>query len=254
MIATVVRLVAPSTPPLPGLRPIRPFARRGAAYLANGVVTALAIGAGAVLLITVFDMALHGAVSVFRWRLGEETRFEVAAILALAIATAVTILQGRRLAPENPRALVPFGPLRVDRMLIAFAILLLLGDTIVNGLIDRFAPPGFQPPIAFPSSPSAMAWTFVATVIAFPIAEEVIFRGLLHTVVERTLGVAAAIVLPTLAFVLVHGDQGAGYMLSILPGSFLLAVARHWTGSVTAPIVLHMIGNAAAEVSSWSGM
>jgi membrane protease YdiL (CAAX protease family) len=253
MIAEVVRFVAPSAPPLPGLAPIRPFAPRGAAYLANGVITAALIGVGSYLMIGVLDELLRALAAGLGLRLREETRFEIAASLGVLIAAGVALLQGRRLAPENPGALIPFGPLRVDRMLIVFALLLLLGDTLVNGLIDRLAPPGFQPPVAFQPAQSAIVWSAFATVIAFPVAEEILFRGLLHTVVERTLGVAAAIILPTLAFVLVHAESGPGYLLAILPGSFLLAFARQLTGGITAPIVLHMIGNAAAEIGTFLG-
>jgi membrane protease YdiL (CAAX protease family) len=91
---------------------------------------------------------------------------------------------------------------------------------------------------------------FLATFTA-PIAEEVVYRGILYSAFQRTLGVTFAVVAVTLLFALVHVPQ---YLPSystislLLLLSLILTVIRSRTGNLWPCIVLHTIFNATQSI------
>lgn len=85
---------------------------------------------------------------------------------------------------------------------------------------------------------------FVTLVIIAPVAEEVLFRGYLFGQLRRWLPMWGAIVLTSLLFGFVHGAWNVGIDTFAL--SVMLCVLRVTTGSLWAPILLHMTKNAIA--------
>ena len=82
---------------------------------------------------------------------------------------------------------------------------------------------------------------FTAVVVA-PITEEVIFRGYLYPVAKRFAGRWAAVAFSSLLFAMVHQNSMALLPLAFL--AVLLALSYEWTGSIWAPIGIHMFFNA----------
>ena len=83
---------------------------------------------------------------------------------------------------------------------------------------------------------------FTAVVVA-PVSEEIIFRGYLYPVSKRFIGRGSAIVFSALIFSVIHHNA-----LALLPLFFLailLVLAYEWTGSIWAPIGIHMAFNGA---------
>ncbi|HYE05816.1 MAG TPA: CPBP family intramembrane glutamic endopeptidase [Planctomycetota bacterium] len=84
-------------------------------------------------------------------------------------------------------------------------------------------------------------WIIGLLVIAAPVCEETIFRGLLLTGLMRMMRPTTAVLANALLFALVHPPIGA-------PAVFVLglacAIAHRRSGSLTAPIVAHAIYNA----------
>ena len=86
---------------------------------------------------------------------------------------------------------------------------------------------------------------FLATFTA-PIVEEVIYRGILYSALQRTFGMAFAVVLVTFLFALVHVPQyWPGYstifLLTLL--SLTLTLIRAKTGNLLPCIIFHFIFN-----------
>lgn len=84
---------------------------------------------------------------------------------------------------------------------------------------------------------------FLGAVILAPIAEEILFRGLLQTLLLRIVRIPlAAILLASVAFAAIHSPW------PMRPPIFVLAVALGWTytrtGSLLSCIFMHMIFNA----------
>ncbi len=86
---------------------------------------------------------------------------------------------------------------------------------------------------------SSQPWLLLsATVIAAPMFEEIVFRGWMFDAL-RAKSVAAAVVLSSLAWVLVHGQYGAATAALLFAMGGALAAMRWLSGSIWVPIVMH---------------
>jgi uncharacterized protein len=87
----------------------------------------------------------------------------------------------------------------------------------------------------------------VAAVVLAPIAEELLFRGLLHRGLRRRLRLAPATAVSSVLFAIVHVDVALSQPIALvgltLVGA-LLAVAYERTGSLLVPVVIHAVHNA----------
>ncbi len=86
---------------------------------------------------------------------------------------------------------------------------------------------------------------FMATFTA-PIVEEVVYRGVLYSAFQRTTNVAAAVILVTLVFALVHFPQYWGSTSTLITLTFLsllLTMIRVKTNNLLPCIVFHFIFN-----------
>ena len=93
-----------------------------------------------------------------------------------------------------------------------------------------------------------LALSIATTAILGPLAEELVFRGmLLQSLVKTRLGFWGAAVLVAVPFALIHGQQyGVLNSLSIILTGLLFALGLRLTGSLWAPIVQHMALNSVA--------
>ncbi len=80
-------------------------------------------------------------------------------------------------------------------------------------------------------------------VLIAPIAEEIFFRGILYGFFRR-FGVAPALMISTLIFVLLHLVR-QGIPLTQIVGGLLFAVAYEVEKNLFVPIVIHCLGNLA---------
>ena len=88
----------------------------------------------------------------------------------------------------------------------------------------------------------------VFTVVAVaPLAEEVIFRGLLHRLTSSMWGAAPAAVVSALVFGLVHGEPW--FLFGLIGVGLMLAFVYETTRSVTACWVAHAVHN---SISLWA--
>jgi membrane protease YdiL (CAAX protease family) len=86
-------------------------------------------------------------------------------------------------------------------------------------------------------------WLFflVGGLIA-PISEEIFFRGIVYGYLRRW-GLLSALIATTAIFVLLHSVQG--FPLAQLVGGIVFALAYEASGSLLAPITIHILGNLA---------
>ena len=95
------------------------------------------------------------------------------------------------------------------------------------------------------SRAAVLAVAFMATFTA-PIVEEVVYRGVLYSPLQRSIGVPAAVVAVTLIFALVHVPQyyespQTIILLTLL--SLILTLMRAFSGSLLPCIILHTMVN-----------
>lgn len=122
----------------------------------------------------------------------------------------------------------------------------LLPTSVLAGLSARIHPVDPQW-IAFtldhlPSSGLGIAVAAVTTVVAAPLAEELVFRGLIYRLARRTWGVWPAAVVSSLAFGLIHGEPW--FLFGLVALGLVLAYLYETTGSLLAPVIAHGLHNA----------
>lgn len=99
---------------------------------------------------------------------------------------------------------------------------------------------------------SSNGWLlFFVVVIVAPVVEEMFFRGFMFKGISLSrIGSVGAILFTTLAWVVIHMFQYSWKECSALfILGLILGAARLKTGSVVAPLVLHMVNNCVALVS-----
>ncbi len=87
---------------------------------------------------------------------------------------------------------------------------------------------------------------FMATFTA-PLVEEVVYRGVLYSALQRSVGVGTAVVIVTLLFALVHLPQyypSLATMIVLVLLSLVLTLMRVRTNSLLPCVILHTIFNA----------
>lgn len=85
---------------------------------------------------------------------------------------------------------------------------------------------------------------FIALVILAPIAEEVLFRGYLFGALRGMISFIPATLIVSALFGLVHGQWNVALDTFVL--SLVLCWLREYTGTIWAPIALHMVKNGLA--------
>jgi hypothetical protein len=92
---------------------------------------------------------------------------------------------------------------------------------------------------------------WAAFVITAPIVEEVFFRGFLFAGWQRSrLGSTGAVILTSLLFAAIHLQYSLYGITVILILGLVLGIARAMTGSIYAPLIMHLTQNITAAVST----
>jgi membrane protease YdiL (CAAX protease family) len=96
-------------------------------------------------------------------------------------------------------------------------------------------------------TPLQLTLAVIAAVVLAPIAEELLFRGLLHRGLRRRLPIVPATALSSVLFAVVHIDVALSQPLALVGLTLVgvvLAVAYERSGSLVVPIVIHAVHNA----------
>lgn len=96
------------------------------------------------------------------------------------------------------------------------------------------------------SSMAARIATALVAVLTAPLAEELIYRGVLYSALERAANRTISIVVVSLLFAGVHVlqySQNIGVILVITLLSFTLTLSRAYTGSLIPPFIIHLVFN-----------
>lgn len=96
------------------------------------------------------------------------------------------------------------------------------------------------------SSMAARVATALVAVLTAPLVEEMIYRGVLYSALERAAGRAISVLLVSLLFAGVHVLQysnNIAVIVVITMLSFTLTLARAYTGSLVPPFIIHLVFN-----------
>jgi len=93
-----------------------------------------------------------------------------------------------------------------------------------------------------PANNTELLMALITVSIIAPLAEEIVFRGLLFRLVRRTWGIPHAFVISALVFAIIHFQPW--FLLGLVGVGLLLAFVYQATGSALAAAVCHMVYNA----------
>jgi membrane protease YdiL (CAAX protease family) len=93
-----------------------------------------------------------------------------------------------------------------------------------------------------PATPGRRALFFLVGGIVGPAAEEAVFRGVVFSYLRRW-GALTAVVGSTALFAAMH--RGSGFPVIQTVGGLVFGLAYLRSGSLTAPAIIHMLGNLA---------
>jgi len=102
------------------------------------------------------------------------------------------------------------------------------------------------------SSPMAAYFMAALATLFAPFIEELVYRGVLYSAVERSAGKVAAVLIVTLLFAGIHYPQywgSPGSIIAITLLSFVLTATRAISGNLLPSVILHFIFNALQSVS-----
>jgi hypothetical protein len=91
----------------------------------------------------------------------------------------------------------------------------------------------------------------IVTVLLYPVAEELFFRGMMFAALLRRWGIGAAALVPSIIWALLHRQYEWWYMASFVIGGVLLAMIRWKSGSLYLPLALHAAWNLLAILHAW---
>lgn len=147
------------------------------------------------------------------------------------------------LAPARPFRVIGLGMLCIaltypfvqlaEQIVLQFGHSASDGDELVTFLCGKI-------------STADTVWTVVLAVVVAPLTEELVFRGYLYGVIKKYGGQVAGMLTSALLFAAVHHNLPAMPALAILAVG--LTLAYEITGSLWAPIVMHMLFNLAPVV------
>ena len=128
-----------------------------------------------------------------------------------------------------------------------YYILILVGFFAIAAVVNYFIPEQDNDLLRILRSSRTAVYVvaFLATFTA-PLVEEVVYRGILYSAIQRSIGVKGAIAIVTALFALVHVPQywgSPGTILLICLLSLVLTLVRVRTGNLLPCIVLHTIFN-----------
>ena len=184
--------------------------------------------------------------ALYQYNFAAGELFEYGVMLAIVLLIAI--------GPEQRALLALRKPLSWSRALV-WCALIVAGIYIVIGVLSPFLHPGREQALTpshwEPSHAAAFAANFVVIALVAPVVEELTFRGLGFSLLERY-GRWTAIVVIGLLFGLVHGLVQALPILALFGSG--LAWLRSRTTSVYPGILVHSAFNAIAliaAVTSW---
>jgi membrane protease YdiL (CAAX protease family) len=151
-------------------------------------------------------------------------------------------IRGGNLASEFDLGRVPWS-------VLGWAALAAVGSLLPASLLAQLSVQIHPPPESWvqlfeqhmPQQTTGIALALFAVMVAGPVAEELLFRGLIYRLARRLWGSSAAAVLSALAFGLLHGEPW--YLFGLVGLGLLLAYIYEMTGSLTPGVITHSVYN-----------
>jgi membrane protease YdiL (CAAX protease family) len=178
---------------------------------------------------------------------GDVLAFSAFASAAAALGLVAVFVGLRRGATLRGYLALEPVKLRVVLLWVAVTAVGLTAWDLATALIERPVVPDFMAEAYGSSELLPLLW--LAVILAAPLWEELVFRGFAYPGLRCSrYGAAGAIVLPTLIWAGLHAQYDLYDWSFVFLLGILLGWAREKTGTVTVPLLLHVLVNLVATV------
>jgi membrane protease YdiL (CAAX protease family) len=166
----------------------------------------------------------------------------VSAATKVAISGGVVALILFRMSRAKNRDLGWFGIVRPELLPTAIFAVVYLGWMLASDQAIHWRGPwDFRPWQSAPLLASAMR--VLAVCLLGPMAEELLFRGVIFSWLKERIPLTLTIVLTAVGWALLHWSYSWAVIGVIVIDGILLGAARARTGSVVPPIIMHALYN-----------
>jgi membrane protease YdiL (CAAX protease family) len=139
----------------------------------------------------------------------------------------------------------PFPPARLLMLALLGLISIPLFEAGYSKLVEWITHKPFPAQITLPLIQEALRTNPVSVVVSVvflaPMAEEVLFRGLLFGALQKWCSAGSAILVTAALFALIH--MQAAYFIPLFWVGLLCGWARHKSGSLAVPMMIHVLNN-----------
>lgn len=170
-------------------------------------------------------------------------------VVSAALAALLTILSAR-----GKKGIVEFG---IAKSRLSYVVAALVSGILVGGAVAFFAA-RYPAPSPLDLSKLPLALTIAYFIFAAPVQEELIFRGLLQTMIARFTPASGnfwaahyPVVFVALLFGVVHLGSGAVVAIGDLLLGLIAGELRRMSGSLLPAILVHSLFNAMSLWSTW---
>lgn len=163
-------------------------------------------------------------------------------IVALLIG-AVRLLRPQWLAHDPARRPLSETPRLARAVLGCWVLALLAGQSLALWLYSLGGSTGFDHSVQTRQEAGVLA-VLVLALVAAPLAEEMVFRGLLYPLLRQRAGILASVLTTAAVFALMHGN--VVQFASVLPLAVLLALVYERTRTLLPSVLMHLVFNLAA--------
>ncbi|MES2036684.1 MAG: CPBP family intramembrane glutamic endopeptidase [Pseudomonadota bacterium] len=117
-------------------------------------------------------------------------------------------------------------------------ILLIIVEEVISGVFN-LAQARHWPALPL----SVVLIRIMAIGVIGPVSEEMAWRGIFFSWINKKLGAAAAIILPSLIWAPLHLQYDSSTQIILIIDGIFLGLVRYKTQSIWPPIILHISGN-----------
>ena len=196
--------------------------------------------------IILFQFLFSPIVKPFETTLGKELTFLISYVLIMGI-TFVIIHLKRLNRQETSNYDFGIGSIKIVLLLCFATVAIQIG--IIVPITSQIPMPDIMQKILLDNESSTVVYSFITIVIAAPILEELIFRGIILNGLLKSYSPLKSIIISSLLFGLIHLNPWQFIGASI--GGILSGWVYFKTKKITLPIIIHMTNNSLAFFSSY---
>ena len=192
-------------------------------------------------IILLFQLLSSITVDQFETTLGKELTSLISYVLTMG-ATFVIIHRKRINRQETSNYDFGIGSIKIVLLLCVATAAILIG--IKFPIVSQIPIPEYMLKILLDSDSDTGVYSFITIVIAAPILEELIFRGIILNGLLKSYSPLKSIIISSLLFGLIHMNPGQFIGASL--GGMLSGWVYFKTKKITLPIIIHMTNNSLA--------